>query len=95
MATLLTFHSVADNEKPWLKLCVFEESMKRNKILIVGYIYTKTSGNGDRTDWSPIRSARNHTCGNTESDDRVAGVRFVYHEYDYRSNWTTRGLITN
>ena len=22
--------------------------------------------------------------------DRVAGVRIVYHEYDYRPNWTTR-----
>ena len=24
-----------------------------------------------------------------KSDDRAAGVRFVYHEYDYRPNWTT------
>ena len=31
----------------------------------------------------------------TKSDDYVAGVRFVYHEYDYRSNWTTRSLVTN
>ena len=28
------------------------------------------------------------------SDDRVAGVRFVYHECDNRLNWTTRNLIT-
>ena len=31
----------------------------------------------------------------TKSDDRVAGVRFVYHEYDYRQNWATRSPITN
>ena len=31
----------------------------------------------------------------TKSDDRAAGVGFVYHEYDYRLNWTTRSLITN
>ena len=31
----------------------------------------------------------------TKSDDRAAGVQFVYHEYDYRLNWTTRSLITN
>ena len=28
----------------------------------------------------------------TKSDDCGAGVRFVYHEYDYRPNWTTRSL---
>ena len=31
----------------------------------------------------------------TKSDDRAAGVGFVYHEYDYKPNWTTRSLITN
>ena len=31
----------------------------------------------------------------TKSEDRAAGVGFVYHEYDYRLNWTTRSLITN
>ena len=25
----------------------------------------------------------------------LSGVQFVYHEYDYRPNWTTRSLITN
>ena len=42
--------------------------------------------NGNRTEWSRVI---------TKSDDHVAGVRFVYHEYDYRPNWTTRSLITN
>ena len=30
----------------------------------------------------------------TKSDDR-AGVRFVYHKYDHRPNWTTQSFITN
>ena len=30
-----------------------------------------------------------------KSDERAAGVRFVYHEYDYRLNWTTRSPIIN
>ena len=49
--------------------------------------------NGNRTEWSPIRSVIIRVI--TKSDDRAAGVRFVYHEYDYRLNWTTRSLITN
>ena len=49
--------------------------------------------NGNRTEWSPIRSVIIRVI--TKSDDRVAGVRFVYHEYDYRPNWTTRSPITN
>ena len=31
----------------------------------------------------------------TKSDDRTAGVRFVYDEYDYRPNRTTRSPIIN
>ena len=33
------------------------------------------------TEWSP-----GHMSDNTNSDDCKAGVRFVYHEYDYRLN---------
>ena len=51
------------------------------------------TSNGNRTEWSPIRSVIIRVI--TKSDDRAAGVRFVYHEYDYRQNWTTRSLITN
>ena len=47
--------------------------------------------NGNRTEWSPIRSVIIRVI--TKSDDRAAGVRFVYHEYDYRLNWTTRSAI--
>ena len=49
--------------------------------------------NGNRTEWSPIRSVIIRVI--TKSDDRAAGVRFVYQEYDYRQNWTTRSLVTN
>ena len=49
--------------------------------------------NGDRTEWSPIRSVIIQVI--TKSDDRAAGVRFVYHEYDYRLNWTTQSPIIN
>ena len=38
--------------------------------------------NGNRTEWSPIRSGIIRVI--TKSDDRAAGVRFVYHEFDYR-----------
>ena len=40
--------------------------------------------NGDRTEWSPVRSVSIRVI--TKSDDCAAGVRFVYHEYDYRPN---------
>ena len=43
-----------------------------------------TISNGNRTEWSPIRSVIIRVI--TKSDDRAAGVRFVYHEYDYRPN---------
>ena len=35
--------------------------------------------NGNRTEWGPIRSVIIRVI--TKSDDRTAGVRFVYHEY--------------
>ena len=47
--------------------------------------------NGNRTEWSPIRSVIIRVI--TKSDDRAAGVRFVHHEYDYRLNWATRTPI--
>ena len=52
-----------------------------------------TISNGKRTEWSPIRSVIIRVI--TKSDDCVAGVRFPYHEYDYRLNWMTQSLITN
>ena len=55
-------------------------------------MYGKIS-NGNRTEWSPIRSVIIRVI--TKSDDRAAGVRFVYQEHDFRPNWTTRSPITN
>ena len=49
--------------------------------------------NGNRTEWSPIQSVIIPVI--TKSDDRAAGVRFVYHEYDYRLNWMTPSPIIN
>ena len=66
-------------------------------ITIIIIIITTTMiliiSNGNRTEWSPIQSVIIRVI--TKSDDRAAGVRFVYHEYDYRPNWTTRSPITN
>ena len=52
-----------------------------------------TLSNGNRTEWSPIRSVIIRVI--TKSDDRAAGVGFVYHEYDYRPNWTTWSPTAN
>ena len=49
--------------------------------------------NGNRTEWSPIQSVIIRVI--TKLDDRTGGVRFVYHSYDYRLNWTTRSPIIN
>ena len=49
------------------------------------------TSNGNKTEWSPIRSVIIRVT--TNSGDRAAGVRFVYHENDYRPNWATRSLI--
>ena len=43
-----------------------------------------TIDNGNRTEWSPIRSVISE-----------AGVQFVNQEYDYRQNWTKRSSVTN
>ena len=40
--------------------------------------------NGNRTERSPVRSEIIRVI--TKLDDHAAGVRFVYHEYDYRLN---------
>ena len=39
---------------------------------------------GNRTEWSSILSVKIRII--TKSDNRAAGVRFVYREYDYRPN---------
>ena len=56
--------------------------------------FSQFISNSNRTSCRLIRSVIIRVI--TKSDDRAAGeVRFVYHEYDYRLSWTTRGLIAN
>ena len=55
--------------------------------------FTCLISNGNRTEWSPIQSVIIRVI--TKSDDHAGGVRFVYHECDYRLNWTTRSPIIN
>ena len=62
-------------------------------IIIIIIIIITIISNGNRAEWSPIQSVIIRVI--TKSADRAAGVRFVYHEYDYRLNWTTRSPIIN
>ena len=68
---------------------------KTSNVLVTSAFGHVTPSYGNRTEWSlpPIRSL--FILLITKSDNRAAGVIFVYHEYDYRSNWTTRSLVTN
>ena len=52
-------------------------------IMFQNFVKVMTS-NGNRTECSPIRSVIIRVI--TKSDNRVAGVRFVYHECDYGQN---------
>ena len=63
------------------------------KIIILISAQYKLIRNGNRTEWSPIRSVIIRVI--TKSDGHAAEVRFVYHEYDYRPSRTTRSPITN
>ena len=49
--------------------------------------------NGNTTEWSPIRSVSIRVI--TKSDDHTVEVRLVYHECDYRLNWTTQSLTNH
>ena len=55
----------------------------RCSIMFQNFAKVMTS-NGNRTECSPIRSVIIRVI--TKSDNRVAGVRFVYHECDYGQN---------
>ena len=48
-------------------------------------IEIKVICNGNRTEWSLIRSVIKRVI--TKSNDRATGVRFVNHEYDNRPTW--------
>ena len=73
--------------------CRLRDKEARGEPITIENFVIDTISNGNMTEWSPIRSVIIRVI--TKSDDRAAGVRFVYHEYDYRPNWTTQSLITN
>ena len=57
----------------------------RNVDVIVSMVININDVN--RTEWSPVRSVMTQVI--TKSNNRETGVRFVNHEYDYSTNWTT------
>ena len=68
------------------------EGCEQSICIITSFLLTRQIiRNGDRTEWSPIRAVIIRVI--TKLYDRATGVRFVYHEYDYGPNWTTRSLI--
>ena len=67
--------------------CLFERSTSSSSNPMPYSTTEVIISNGNRTEWSPIRSVIIRVI--TKSDDCAAGVRFVYHEYDYRPNLTT------
>ena len=77
------FFYVLYSDKKW----VFDRSERAKCPIYILVMH----GNG--TEWSPIRSPIRRVI--TKSDDHTAKVRFVYHDYDYRPNWTIGSLITN
>ena len=56
--------------------------------MVYAQVLIKTVSNGNRTEWSPIRSVIIRVI--TKSDDRAAGVRFVYHELINHKNYNFR-----
>ena len=73
-----------------LQLCRLVRAKKQRFIAPNTFekVFIDMINNGNRTEWSPIRCVIIRAI--TKSDDRA-----VYHEYDYKLNWTTGILITN
>ena len=63
----------------------------RNVDVIVSMVININDVN--RTEWSPVRSVMTQVI--TKSNNREAGVRFVNHEYDCSTNWTTLSPVTH
>ena len=63
-------------------LCPLTNAWKMlgNECELVSKATKRCLSNGNRTEGSPIRSVIIRVI--TKSEDRAAGVRFVYHEYD-------------
>ena len=78
----------------WFHLaCLGSQSQRSIWVIFSARGDSHIMSNGNKTEWRPIQSVFIRVI--TKSDDRAAGVRFVYHEYDYRLNWTTRSPIIN
>ena len=84
----LMYHALStgrdDFQKMTREILTISENLNKGTDLIT---------NGNRTECGRIRSEIIPAI--TKSDDRAARIRFVYNEYAYRPNWTTRSLITN
>ena len=93
MAKWLNDHKLTLNLEKTKCMLIGSNKKLQRKIALTVSIFDHCISNGNRTEWSPIQSVIIRVI--TKSDDRAAGVRFVYHEYDYRLNWTTRSLIIN
>ena len=63
----------------------------RNVDVIVSMVININDVN--RTEWSPVRSVMTQVI--TKSNNRETGVRFVNHEYDYSTKWTTLSPVTH
>ena len=63
----------------------------RNVDVIVSMVININDVN--RTEWSPVRSVITQVI--TKSNNHEAWVRFVNHEYDYSTNWTTLSPVTH
>ena len=57
------------------RLGQFQQLLKTRAISILNFTSPHAISNGNRTEWSPIRSLIIRVI--TKSDDRAAGVRFV------------------
>ena len=66
------------------QFCFDQTEQRSYKVFTKIIVDLSLISNGNRTEWSPIQSVIIRVI--TKSDDRAAGVRFVYHEYDYRLN---------
>ena len=80
-------------------LCVLQKGTDRSRQCFrihnawPSYLKNLHIYNGNRFEWSPIRSVMIPVRNKTRQPRM--GVWVVNHEYDYRQNWTTRSPFTN
>ena len=79
-------------EKIYVKLKNFPKtwsqySAKYQLLMIKSFLASQLVYNGNRTEWSPVRSVIVRVINKTGQP------RFVYHEYDYRLNWRQEVML--